>query len=319
MGERVRKVLSWRRGLFGVGLVFVIAVLGLSVSSTVRADEGATNELPDTSITVSPAKTLLQLERGTKHTGSFTIINTGAKSFTFELAVSPYSVNDQKYESNLEKETARTQISRWVSFDKKKYHLESGEEAKVTYYVDVPEDVPDGGQYAVILAQTAGQQSEGASINTLQRVGMLVFARMDGDTREEGKLESQYIKRFYLSPPVVATSLVENTGNVDFNAVYRMRVESLFGKQLYEDSKDFSVLPETRRAVEMIWADAPKLGIFKVTQDVIILNETFTITKTVFVVPFFVIIVLAILLLLVIILIVAKVKRSKNKRSRRGK
>jgi hypothetical protein len=307
------KTRGWGNPVFLAALIiFTVcsAFLALVPNGPARAEA-----LPETSITVSPVKNVLELAPGSEYDGDFVITNTGADAFDFTLSVSPYSVANDSYESNFKRETPRTQISRWISFEKPGYHLEKGEEVKVSYHVSIPADVPSGGQYAVIMAETGGSPSGSGAINTLQRVGMLVFAHIDGgDTREEGRAVSQSIRQFYWSPPVTAVSRLENTGNVDFNATYKFTAQTLFGKTVYDETKQYSLLPDTTRNVEMVWDGAPILGVFRVTQEITLLDETFTLTKTVLILPIWALILILILLAAISFTITAAVKRKRGKR-----
>ena len=307
--NRRRSFLNSIGSVIGVAMVLITAFVALTLTNLVHAEE---NKQPSTSITVSPAASRLNLSPGQIYEGKYTIINTGAKAFDFDVSVKPYSVNDEQYNANIDKETSYTQIARWVSFNQTEYHLESGESVEIIYHVNVPEDVPNGGQYAVILNRTAGESTGEGSINTMQQVGMLIYAKLGGETREEGKVKSQTINQFYFSPPVNIGSLVQNTGNIDFDANYKVSIKTLFGHEAYTHTQEHSILPDTSRQVDIVWENAPALGIFYVTQDIIILGEAYSETKLIVIMPLWVIITTIILFGILGIVIITKIRHRIN-------
>ena len=296
----------------------ILSLVALNITNLAHADD-AEVEKPEVSITMSPAKSVINdLGPGAKHSGEFKIINTGKKAFDFTVSISPYSVNSSKYDNNYNRETNYTQISRWVTFDKTSYHLESDESVMVSYSINIPTDIPAGGQYAVIFAETSGDESpEDSAISTMQRVGMLVYAHLEGDTRIEGILESQEIKKFFFNPPIYATSLVKNTGNTDFDVTYNLKINSLFGKEVYKGDRVHAVLPETSREVEQDWEETPKLGIFKVTQDITLFEKVYTMKKTVFVCPIWLLITIIAILVILVTIIVQKIRNRSKKASKK--
>jgi hypothetical protein len=284
-----------------VAVTSVLTLLGLA-HTALAADTSDVSAKPNISITVSPAKSALELNPGDNYIGKFKIINTGAKSFDFKLSVSPYSVVDVNYEQDMDNDKPRTQISRWITFEQDEYYLEAGDSIDIKYTVKVPADAPAGGQYAVILASTAGKSkgTETSSIDTVQRVGMLVYSTVQGNTREAGKVKQLDIPTWYFNPPLQVRSLVANTGNVDFNASYNLTIKTLFGREVFTKSEEHSILPDTERSVVLVWDKAPAIGIFKVTETVTVLPgraqaETKTETRLVIMIPFFIVIILAIL------------------------
>ena len=276
---------------------------------------------PNTSITISPASSVLELNPGDNYNGKFRITNTGVKAFDFDLSVSPYSVAGVDYKQDLESDTLRTQISHWIKFKQSRYHLEADQSVDVAYSVEVPTDVPAGGQYAVIFADTASSAtSSGPAIDTVQRVGMLVYSRIQGDIRQAGSVESFNIPAWYSEPPLTASSLVANTGNVDFDAKYNLTVKTLFGREVFTSKTELSVLPDTERAVTLTWDKAPAIGIFNVTETVTVLGKSFATTKLVVILPLCVIIVLLIVVVLGLVALLTAARHHRNtKKQRRNK
>ena len=307
--------------------VVAMTVIGSgAISKAAYAEPVDTENLPAVWIQVSPTSQRLSLDPGSHHEGKFVVSNIGSGGFGFKVYAGSYKIGDVNYENvSYDSDTPRTQISRWIKFKKTDFYLDSGESAVVEYTVDVPSSVASGGQYAILFAETKPEQSS-SGVTAIKRIGSVVYSRISGDTREEGRIVSLDVKSFHFSPSdaesfVMATSVVENTGNVDFDAEYKLDVKSIFGKSAFSNTRTHSVLPDEdikQRKVLMEWNDAPKLGIFRVTHDVKIaaLDQEQSITKIVIIVPMFLIIVVVMVIVLLIVAIVTKKKRDKGRKKK---
>jgi hypothetical protein len=276
------------------GLVLLLSL----IVSPVRAQQ--TRERPAIELQIGPTKSKLTLDPEASATGSFKVRNNGQYEFDYTVYVRPYYVVDENYTADFESERNYTQISRWITLEKESGHLGVDETQEINYTVNVPADVPDGGQYAAIFVETGLELDPGATgIATRQRLGHLLYGRIAGRTREEGRLVAQEIpKWWYWSGPIQATALVENTGNVDFDTNYTLKAANVLGKPRDEVTREVVVLPDTKRLVTNELADLAPFGIYKVTQSVEVLGVEQTITRTVWVVSPLIIIIIAGLLVL---------------------
>jgi len=275
-------------------------------------------EVPEYRIQVSPAKMELDLEPGEKVSKKFKIQNTGTKDFGFELSTGPFSVVDENYTQDLNLVTKYNDMKDWITFSETEGTVEAGKSVEVTATVTVPKDVPSGGQYAVILAKMIEPVNEDASgIIPEKQVGMLVYAKnIDGNTRREGGILENKVPSFMFAPPVSATSIVENTGNVHMEAGYVLQVYPLFGgEEVYtneENPTTLIILPETRRLNTMTWEGSPQLGIFKVKQTVKFLGQDSVTEKVVFICPIWFLLIILALIFLVVFWIVSRVRGRKE-------
>ncbi len=266
----------------------------------------AAEETPDYRIQVSPATLELDLKPGESVSKTFRVQNTGTKDFDFELGTGPYNVEGEDYKQDLNTITDYNQIKDWIKFSEDTGNVKAGESKEITATVTVPKDVPSGGQYGVIIAKMIEPQDESASgIVAEKHIGLLVYAKnVDGNTRMTGSIADVKLASFVFAPPIRATSVVENTGNVHAKATYIMQVYPLFGgEEVYtneENPETRIILPGTRRLNTLTWDGAPQLGIFKVKQTVKFLDDTKEIEKIVFICPiWFLLIVLAVIFLAV--------------------
>ncbi len=300
-------------GRIGKMLGSLALVLGMSVvvASPVFADER-----PDYRLQVSPSKLDLELAPGKVEEKTFQVQNTGNKTFKFKIEVTPYTVKDEAYDPDYNEESAYTDLAKWVSFSQTEGELESNGSQKIIVTIDVPKDVPAGGQYAAIMVSMeesdSADNNNGAMIGTTQRIGLIMYSTVEGNTRKEGKVIENKVPSFRFQPPIVATSTVENTGNVHATATYTLQVFPFFGgEEVYsnEDNPETrTILPETKRYNEVAWEGAPALGIFKVKQTVNFLGKDDVTEKVVFLCPIWFLFIILLLIFVVVFWIVSRVR-----------
>lgn len=300
---RLRKICG------GFLLALMIALFGVMPVS-------ADGEKPDYRLQISPVRLDLDLEPGTTSTGTFEVQNTGLKAYDFVLGVDPYSVTDENYSIDSETRTAYTDIVDWITFSQNEGHVEPNQNQEITVTVTVPDDVPAGGQYAMIYAEMVRDdelESTGVAVN--HRVALLVFSEVEGNTRREGQVLETKIPTILFNPPITATSLVENTGNVHTTATYTLQVFPLFGdEEVYtneENPATLTILPETQRFNSISWDGAPQLGIFRVKQTVTIFDDTQTIEKIVFLCPIWFLFLILLIIFFVVFWLISRARSRK--------
>ena len=298
----------------GKVLSLLALVLGVSaiMSTSVMADER-----PDYRLQVSPSKLELDLAPGKTVEKSFQVQNTGNKEFGFTIEASVYSVADENYDPDYNATSTYTDLAKWVTFSQTEGTVGPNETVKIDVRVDVPKDIPAGGQYAAIMVTMVRDDEEdggqGVSIGTIQRIGLVMYSTVEGgNTRREGKIIDNKVASFRFNPPITATSTVENTGNVHATATYILQVYPLFSsEEVYsneENPETGIILPETKRYNEVSWPDAPHLGIFKVKQTVKFLNEEKVTEKLVFLCPIWFLFIILLLIFAIVFWIVSRVR-----------
>ena len=299
------------------GAVFVAAVMAVF---GLNAEPVLAEDTPEYRLQISPAKQDIgELKPGETKTGEFKVQNTGTKEFSFKVGVFPYTVSDENYTPNYDETSKYTDIANWVTFSQDDGSVEPGKEVVITFTVKVPKDVPAGGQYAILAAETTGDEntSGGTGIVAVRRVGMLLYSEVEGNTRRTGSIEENNIPSILFNPPISGTSIVENTGNVHTQAEYIMQVFPLFSdEEVYTNEENpvtLTILPETRRFNTVSWDGAPRLGIFRVKQTVKIFDEVSVTEKLVFLCPIWFLFIVVALIFFVIIWAVMRMRgRGKN-------
>lgn len=293
--------LNWR-----TATTFVAAML-LSVvffSHAARAES---------QITLSPTSQHIKIAPGKTHEGVFTVINSGNAPLDVRIYVAPYQVQNEKYDPIFSKETPRTQISRWVSFERNTYSLKPNEQVEVPYKINTPQSIPDGGQYAAIFAET-NEEPDGSSIAKKKRVGVILYARPDGKTVESGKVEFTNISNLQIVTGLTFNQRIINEGNTDLSAQSNVTVKSLGGKELFTDSQQKIVLPDTTRAVPTEWKNTPHFGITTVSQKTTLAGKEFADERTVIIISPILIIILGGAIILIVGGGIYGARRSKSKR-----
>lgn len=299
-------------GRFVKALIAVPLMFGalLMVASPVFAEDR-----PDYRLQVSPSKLDLELAPGKKVEKSFQVQNTGNKAFDFKVEVTPYTVVDEEYEPDYSSESKYTDLAKWVTFSQSEGSVEPDGSVKIDITIDVPKDVPAGGQYASVMVSVdrgVEDSDDGAAIGMTQRIGLLLYSTVEGNTRKEGSVIDNKVPSFRFQPPIIATSTVENTGNVHAEATYTLQVFPLFGgEEVYsnEDNPETrTILPETKRYNEIAWEGAPALGIFKVKQTVNFLGKDDVTEKIVFLCPIWFLFIVLLLIFVIVFWIVSRVR-----------
>ncbi len=232
----------------------------------VLAESADSKEINDVVMTVSPAKIKLELKAGEKAEGSFKIINSGQAEFKAEIESKPYSIKDNKYvQYNLTKQTSFNQINRWISFDQDSYLLEPGKEQTVNFKVNTPESIPDGSQYGAIMIRAIPKKDsqKKANLTFHSQLGILVYAKTDGETKLGGKAKISSTPFFQTNSKLKISYSVKNTGNVDFENISTVTLEDIFGNVKFSDSQKNDILPNTTREISTAWDKAPAIGLFR--------------------------------------------------------
>lgn len=309
------KVLEGLKRVTSLAVMLALLFVGcVGVAGDVSAAE-----IPDYQIQISPVKIELDLKPGETTEAKFKVQNTGNKTFDYKMGVRPFSVSGDDYKQDISTETKYNDIVKWISFSEPEGTIESDHEVEMTLTVKVPKDVPAGGQYAMVMAGMIEPASEntGSGITAEKQVGMLVYSKnVEGETRRTGEIVENKVPSFMFAPPIQATSVVENTGNVHMEATYVMQVYPLFGdEEVYsneESPETRTILPETRRLNTMSWNGAPQLGIFKVRQTVKFLDKESVTEKLVFICPLWFLFIILAIIFLAIFWIVSRARGRKE-------
>ena len=299
-----------------IGALLAI-VLALSSSPVFAAESQNSVRLQ-----LSPTSQRITLEPDSVYNGTFMLRNIGETEFHYTIDISPYQVTDDSYLPSYSIENSYTQIVDWVTFDNESGLLEPGGAVEINYTITVPLDVPAGGQYAVLTAQTSDGNISGSSVRTVSRIGMVLYATVSGTTRKSGEIVSNKVNGIIFNNDLFATSTVINTGNVDAEATYYLEAINLFNNSVAYSNKSEPttkiVLPGTTRTNIISWEGSPALGLFRVEHNVEYLGHVENVSKIVFLCPVWFLVASIAFIILVILLIIARIRARQAKKKKRG-
>ena len=246
-----------------------------------------------TRASITPLKQEISLGAGDKVDLEITIFNLGDEVMETSLVPEPLSVEGENYDLNLSTMTNRTKIVDWIKFPEgSRFSVPVGESVTVPFRVEVPEDAPSGGQYAVLAAQFWSNNIDSSHLATVGAIAMRLYAQIAGENVIEGKILSNEIPAIVIGDGFTAHFEAENTGNLDFYVNDTFRVVDFFShKILYDDAETAEpsvMFPETTRFLTNEWQG---VGIYNVTQNVSLLDETSEQTGTVIVIPVWLVVV----------------------------
>lgn len=309
-------------------VLFVILTSAIIARNTFAEDQNVA-----TSISLTPVSKILQLASNSVYDETFTVNNDGETSIKIEVYAAPYSYvysnEENLYKLGFSNENNFTQISRWITFkdtagnyvEKTVFSIGPQTSLDIAFRISTPNNIPNGGQYAVIFAHTLSEATSGSGIRTEASPGMVVYGRSsEGEATVEAEISSLSVMEE--DGNVVSTAKVKNSGNVDFNAAGTLKIEPIIGFGSYNTDPEspiiryLSVIPETELVISDVWEDAPGFGIYKATWEVTAGEKSEKIEKLIVRIPIFVIIITIILLTILIAWIIITVRKRKERRSR---
>lgn len=325
------------RSLFRKYLAVLLSLFAGAIlisNGSVFADDGVA-----TSISISPVSKILQLTPNSTSTDRFTITNNSDSEMEFEVYAAPYaytySETDDVYRLGFSKENNYTQITRWITFkdkdgnyvEKATFKADPNGSVDIEYKISTPENIPAGGQYAVLFAHTLSGSTDASGIKTEASPGLVVYGRAEGETFVSSEISDLKISQTMMvdnneKSIINASGKVKNTGNVDFMATGLLKVTGIFGNTYYESTGDssksrVSVIPDTELVVSDSWDETPFFGMFNAEWTVYANGEpSETITKFVIIMPVAIIIIVILLLTIVVIWIIMIIRKRKERRSK---
>lgn len=289
--------------------IFIIALSALIFSTSLMPfADAATANGESATIGISPVSKKYEFEAGSTMTDSITVINSGQASYTFKMSAEPYSIKNTAYEPDYLTVKKNTDLEGWINFEKNTHTLAPGESKQVKYVIAVPENATPGGHYAVIFAETqpSGTDSEQAALRQKTRVGTVVYATVKGDYKMGGEFKGIRTPALQFRSPLTTELDVENTGSSDFAVDTVYAVSDLFGNRKFTETKQYQMLPQTERKIQLKWENSPGFGLYQVTVSAKFLDKQTSSTSYVLMAPIAFYMVFALALLVSVIFFLQK-------------
>ncbi|MDR1196706.1 MAG: hypothetical protein LBL08_00275 [Candidatus Nomurabacteria bacterium] len=317
------------------GIVAALAlVIGVTTVSQAYINPDIELLHDEVGIGVSPIKAdRIDMVPGGKYEGRFRVRQTGHETSQIVAEIKPMTAY-----KNYEVETDRTQITKWTTFklegcdvdkveDGKTYFtMRSKEECYLNYYISVPQNAMGGSQNSAIMVRTetrddVGAKSGNAGVSYQYQFAYAVYSDVDGPGAVyAGKVLENNVPWILFEPPLGVSSLVENTGNLDFMTKYEVKMNNWFGgKEVYNRSWEGLTFADSKYEDGTQWAEAPVLGLFEVTQTINLLDEkvenqtSSTVTKLVLIIPIWLVLIIIGIILLLIWALYLRIKGKKEK------
>lgn len=325
-----------KRAAINTILASLVAILGLGfLVINTYADE---TEAPKASLTLSPVSRTLQIASNSTYDGNMSVTNDGDNEMQVEVYAAPYSYvyseSEDLYKLGFNNENNYTQIARWITIAdttgnyvaRPVFTIPGGETLNIDYRIVTPSSIPAGGQYAVIFVQTMSGNVNASGIRTEASAGMVVYGHStEGETIISAEISDVKIDQGLKASEqddnnnFYGSAKVKNTGNVDFFAKGKLKVEPVIGFSSYEtadNSASTSIIPESERVVQDEWKDAPSFGIYKITWTVTAGDQTESVERLVFLINPAVMIITIIVLTIIVTLVIIGVRKRKERKSR---
>ncbi len=303
-------------------IITAIAILVCSFCSTMSV---AALQAGDIVMSATPSERTIDLYPGATYDGVVKVLNGGRLDYDFSVEAKPFQVNPDDYAPDFETDNAYTRLHNWITFPETTYHLDIDGQVEVPFHIEVPEDIPGGGQYAAIIIRAHTPDENNSMFKLIPQIAALIYGHIEGgETRESGEIVSHTIPEFLMGEQFQTTATVRNTGNVDFRVRQSIEIRDFFTNRevVTPDSvaengepvgyNNMVVLPDTERSSTLYWAGAPQLGIFRVRQTISFLEQEETYEQIVIFCPMWLIVLAIVLVALMILWIVIRLLTRKR-------
>jgi hypothetical protein len=206
-------------------------------------------------VTIGPARLEYSTDPGAKLEGNMFLINESDAPQTF------YPSFERFTEDNGQKIFTRetSDLSTWFQMSPSET-LKPGEQRNIPFVINVPQNAPPGGHFAVIWWSTTPPGDNDKQVAIVTRAGVLVYLTVSGDIKEGGNIESLSIdkKSALSSGPFTFSTYFKNTGNVAIKPIGTVTVKNILGmtSAVIPMNKDGgAILPQSRKGFSAVWAD----------------------------------------------------------------
>ena len=297
--------------LMGTLMSFMVAVVG------------ETTAYASVSLNVAPMHQKIVLMPGESYEGSFTVSNAASndEALHYGTSVMPFYLDDSN-SVVFEKNDNYNQIVDWITVKNGTGSLAPNSSEIIRYSIDVPENAPAGGQYAMIKVGSVNPDtlSSGNSVNIdiTYGVGYLIYAEVTGATERRGEIIEADVPGFIFDGNITASSSIKNTGNVHGIAKYTLQIFPLFSSEEVftneEEPATRTIIPEQTIYNETVWDKTPVFGVFNVIYNVEYEGATAQVKKMVIKCPIWLLFIIIFAIVALIIWLVLRAKNRGNKR-----
>jgi hypothetical protein len=224
-------------------------------------------DLPGTMVNndfvLGPGKIEVEIAPGGSATENILITNRMGETKTFNIDIEDFTGSRSVNETVvlLGNERGPYSLKDYIKVPERSFELKQGQRATVPITISIPKDAEPGGRYgSVLVSVTSGADQKGRQAGSsaiVTRIGSLIFVKVPGEVREDGKLNEFSLanhKKILGGGPVTFQLLYENNGSVYVNPYGKIRVTNMFGAQVGNiEVKPWFALPNSLRLREVQW------------------------------------------------------------------
>lgn len=243
-------------------LGFAVVSFSLIAALVAHPQTASAQNAPDRRLKIYPLRTELSIKAGTAYKGTFTLENTGSKPLTVELSSEEFDVVDETYDYLFLPDSS---ISEWVYFGTTTVELAPKAKYSVGYVVNVPIGTEPGGAYISLFGASLPNQD--SSIESVDRVGSLLYITVPGDISKTGSLLS-FSSPFIGFSETPWSATLRNSGTAHFNSEYRVETKTLWGTPVSSQESTSLILPRSVRLIQGSLPQPTWLGLYTVNYSI---------------------------------------------------
>lgn len=259
--------------------------------------------MDNNSFLISPMSQRINLKPGEVYSGTIQVTNPVAatKDFSYKVRVSPYGVNGEQYDADLQNTNGRSLVAGWIEIENGSGTLTPNETKEVNYTITVPENVPVGAQYAAIIVSENNEKGPGSgmAVENVFEMASIIYANIDGEMVHDAHILDNQIPGFSNSAIVTVSARVDNKGNTYEDAIVSISAKNAITGESLIPNDDSSgryselIMPETTRLIERNLDGLPALGIVHVEQTIYYNGETSLVEGNIVICPLWFIVLVA--------------------------
>lgn len=211
-------------------------------------------------ISLSPPKIEFTMEPGQTARYNLTLFNETAEDVYLNGKIEVFTPKGETGEANIAPAAPSYQAVNWASLPLNSFYLKAGEKTEAPLIINTPKTADAGGYYlAAMWEASSGPRKNQDQINIGSRVGVLIFIKVGGETKEELSIEEFGLvqnKSFFNHLPAEFFSRLKNSGNVHVKPQGRVIIKNMFGRAVASlplNESDFFVLPQSIRKLDTTW------------------------------------------------------------------
>jgi len=267
-------------------------------------------------VTVSPGKIQYKTDPGAVISGKIFVLNEEGETQTFYVAFEKF-IEQGGEKKFLPGEP--TELANWFKMEKN-VTIEPGQQKEIPFTVEIPQNAPPGGHFAVIWW---GAAPPGGQVAIVTRAGILVYVEVSGEVNEKGELLNFSLPKgnfLVFRLPEDFTVDFKNSGNTYLKPVGEIKIKNIFGSSIAAfdvNDKERIILPEDAQSLNISkkFEKPPfALGLYKAELALSWGETQNNIQKSIYLFVFpWKIVILAIIILVILYLLITKGIKKYNK------